>query len=67
MSRLLEPLTDAGRRFVSAVEAHAETFRERAGAHDRDGSFPVQNFDDLKKSGAMAAFVPEALGGLGLD
>ena len=46
MSRLLEPLTDAGRRFVSAVEAHAEAFRERARAHDRDGSFPVQNFDE---------------------
>ncbi len=67
MSRLLEPLTSAGRRFVAAVEAHSGAFRERADAHDRDGSFPVQNFDDLKKSGAMAAFVPEELGGLGLD
>ncbi len=67
MSPVLEPLTAAGRRFVTAVEAHAGAFRERADAHDRDGSFPDQNFDDLKKSGAMAAFVPEALGGLGLD
>ena len=67
MSNLIQPQTDAGRRFVAAVEAHAGAFRERAAAHDRDGSFPTENFDDLKKSGALAAFVPEEFGGLGLD
>ena len=67
MNPALEPLTAAGTRFVAALEEHAAAFRERAEAHDRDGSFPAENFEDLRKSGAMAAFVPEELGGLGLD
>jgi alkylation response protein AidB-like acyl-CoA dehydrogenase len=62
----LQPTTDAGRRFVEIAESHAETFRDRAAEHDREGSFPSENFEELKESGAVAAFVPEDLGGLGL-
>ena len=63
----LEPHTEAGERFVAIAEERAPTFRSRAAAHDREGSFPVENFEELKKSGALAAFVPEELGGLGLE
>ena len=63
----LQPISAAGRRFVGLAERHIEAFRERAAAHDRDASFPSENFEDLRKSGATAAFVPEDLGGLGLD
>jgi alkylation response protein AidB-like acyl-CoA dehydrogenase len=63
----LQPATDAGRRFVSILEGHVSDFRERADQHDATGVFPVENFDDLKKSGGMAAFVPEEIGGLGLE
>ena len=62
----LAPDTEAGRRFVEIAEGHAEAFRERAPAHDRAGTFPEENVRDLQKSGAIAAFVPEELGGLGL-
>ncbi len=64
---MMEPTTEPGRRFVQAAESHADVFFERGDAHDRASSFPAENFEDLKKSGVMAAFVPEALGGLGLD
>ena len=66
MSRL-EPETEAGRRFAELAEGHVEDFRAGAADHDRDGSFPAKNFEALKTSGMLAAFVPEALGGLGLD
>lgn len=63
----LQPETEAGRRFVDIAQSHVEAFRERAPRHDRDASFPVANFEELRASGAAAAFVPEALGGLGLE
>lgn len=63
----LKPTTQPGRRFVELVETHEESFRERAAAHDRDGTFPAENFEDLRKSGIAGAFAPEDLGGLGLD
>ena len=62
----LQATSAAGKRFVELAESHVETFRERAARHDRDGSFPAENFDDLRKSGAVGAFAPEDLGGLGL-
>ncbi len=63
----LQATTEAGRRFVEIAEKHIEGFRQRAAEHDREGSFPSENFEELRKSGAVAAFVPEDLGGLGLD
>jgi alkylation response protein AidB-like acyl-CoA dehydrogenase len=62
----LTPLTDAGRRFVALAEQHAADFATRAADHDRDGSFPVENFEAMKKSGFLAAPAPEEFGGLGL-
>lgn len=64
---MLEPQTETGRRFAALAEGHAPSFRARASAHDAEGSFPAENFADLKKSGGLAAFVPQELGGLGLD
>lgn len=60
-------LTEPGRRFVSVVEGHLEAFRSRAQEHDRAATFPAKNLEELKESGAIAAFVPGELGGLGLD
>ena len=58
---------EGGARFVERAEGHIDAFRERAAAHDRDASFPLENFEELKQSGVIAAFVPEELGGLGLS
>ena len=40
-------------------------FAERAAAHDRDGSFPFRNFEELSKAGLLSLTVPAALGGGG--
>jgi hypothetical protein len=50
---------------VARASALSASFAERAPAHDRDGSFPFENFDDLAKAGLLALTVPEALGGTG--
>jgi alkylation response protein AidB-like acyl-CoA dehydrogenase len=63
----LQATTEAGRRFVALAEAHAVDFANRAPAHDRDGSFPFENFRDMQQSGFMAGPVPRDYGGLGVE
>jgi len=48
---------------VTRASLLAKAFAERASIHDREGSFPFQNFDDLSKAGLLALTVPAALGG----
>lgn len=38
---------------------------ERADKHDADGSFPVDDFADLRSSGLLGLLVPTRLGGMG--
>lgn len=61
------PLTGAGRRFAALAEDHARDFATRAERHDREGSFPIENIEALRRSGASGATVPAELGGLGVD
>jgi alkylation response protein AidB-like acyl-CoA dehydrogenase len=63
----LQPTTEAGRRFVALAEAHAAEFAKRADSHDRDSSFPFENFHDMQQSGFMAGPIPRDYGGLGVD
>jgi len=44
-----------------------ETFAPRAATHDRDASFPFDNYEDLRRSGLLGICVPKAYGGLGAD
>jgi alkylation response protein AidB-like acyl-CoA dehydrogenase len=66
MDFALQPLTPPGQRFVALTEQHAVDFASRAAEHDRNGSFPFENIAAMQQSGAMAACVPEVLGGLGV-
>jgi alkylation response protein AidB-like acyl-CoA dehydrogenase len=50
--------------FVIAHET-LERCWKRAPAHDREGSFFDQDFEELKQAGYLRMAVPEALGGLG--
>src|SRR5260370_41878843 len=43
----------------------ASEFAARAGQHDRDGSFPFENFNGLSEAGLLSLTVPAALGGSG--
>jgi alkylation response protein AidB-like acyl-CoA dehydrogenase len=42
-------------------------FRDRAGDHDRDGTFPHADLADLRDVGWLAAAAPRSFGGHGLD
>jgi alkylation response protein AidB-like acyl-CoA dehydrogenase len=41
----------------------AERFAERAGRYDREGSFPFENFDELRAEGFYGLTVPRRFGG----
>jgi alkylation response protein AidB-like acyl-CoA dehydrogenase len=52
---------------VERVTALGPGFARRAAAHDRDATFPHQNWDDLKQAGLLGICIAEADGGLGTD
>jgi alkylation response protein AidB-like acyl-CoA dehydrogenase len=54
-------------RLISLAEELAADFATRAGEHDRDNSFPVENVTRLKECGYTALVIPEKHGGLGAD
>jgi alkylation response protein AidB-like acyl-CoA dehydrogenase len=58
-------LTDIQQRLVGVASRLADVFASRAAAHDRDNTFPLRNFDDLREAGLMGLSVPTELGGMG--
>lgn len=48
------------------VEALAKDFATRAGAHDKEGSFPFENFTALHEAKLLSLTIPHELGGEGL-
>src|SRR5689334_19334074 len=63
----LLPLTEPGKRFVALAEQHAADFFPRAERHDREASFPAENFHEMQASGFLSAAAASELGGLGLS
>lgn len=63
----LQASTKQGTVLVELAETHVADFSSRADEHDRDGTFPVENFDAMKRSRVLAAPIPEQFGGLGVD
>ncbi|MDF5711711.1 MAG: acyl-CoA/acyl-ACP dehydrogenase [Nostoc sp. S4] len=51
------------------VETLAKDFATRAGLHDKEGSFPFENFTALHQAGLLSLTIPRELGGenLGLE
>jgi alkylation response protein AidB-like acyl-CoA dehydrogenase len=56
---------DAAPDVFERANALASEFASRAAQHDRDASFPFENFDALSEAGLLALTVPAALGGHG--
>jgi alkylation response protein AidB-like acyl-CoA dehydrogenase len=52
-------------RLLELAGRLADDFATRADEHDRDNSFPFENFEKLKESNYIALTIPEELGGLG--
>ena len=67
MTNPIYPLTERQTRFVEMSKALAVKFNARAAQHDREGSFPFENFADLRASGYPAWVVPERYGGMGAN
>src|SRR5262245_12708572 len=61
LSDLQAEVIDRARRFGRRVLA------PRADKHDRDASFPIENFRDMHPEGLLAICVPKGEGGLGAD
>ena len=57
--------TERGRKLVAIAAELADKFGERAGKHERAGTFPYENYDDLRASGFHTAGIPAELGGMG--
>jgi alkylation response protein AidB-like acyl-CoA dehydrogenase len=45
----------------------AQCFAPRAARHDREASFPIENYRDLHAAGLLAVCIPHVHGGLGAD
>ena len=52
-------------RFVALAAELGQEFSERAAEHDRQNSFPTENFARMREQGYLRLAVPEELGGLG--
>jgi len=52
-------------RLATTSRELAADFAQRAAAHDRDRSFPFENFDALHRAGLLNLIVPVERGGLG--
>lgn len=44
-----------------------DIFAKRASKYDAEASFPVENYEDLRKEGMMGMMVPESHGGMGAN
>ena len=56
---------DAASSSVDKARLLAADFARRAGVHDRDASFPFENFQALSDAGLLSLTVPRERGGLG--
>jgi len=63
---MLPPLTDAQRARLDTARGLAARFAERAERHDREATFPVENFADLRAAGFLTLALPPDLGGAGM-
>lgn len=65
--RMLYPRTERQQRFVDIASALVPVLQERAAQHDRDGSFPHENFADIRRVGLPSLVIPEEFGGWGAN
>ena len=62
-----EPSSRQRELIALASRLARERFAPRAASHDRDASFPFDDYADLRAEGLLGLCVPERYGGLGAD
>ena len=68
LGRLHPKPTEKQRELVLKIRALGqEKFMPRADKIDREGTFPFENYEDLRKAGFLAVTIPERYGGMGAD
>ena len=63
----LQPSARQDELIALARHLARERFAPRADRHDRDASFPFDDYADLRTEGLLGLCVPERYGGLGAD
>ncbi|HEY2621202.1 MAG TPA: acyl-CoA dehydrogenase family protein, partial [Acetobacteraceae bacterium] len=63
----LQPSSRQRELIALASRLARERFAPRADRHDRDASFPFDDYADLRTEGLLGLCVPERYGGLGAD
>ena len=58
-------LTPRERDLVELAGRLADGFAERAAEHDREATFPFENYEEMREAGYLGLTVPEELGGRG--
>jgi alkylation response protein AidB-like acyl-CoA dehydrogenase len=58
-------LTPRERELVELAGRLADDFAERAPEHDREATFPFENYEQMREAGYLGLTVPEELGGRG--
>ncbi len=61
------PRTARQERFVAVADDLVPSFAQRASAHDREGTFPHENFADIRYVGLAKLVIPEEFGGWGAN
>ncbi len=62
-----EQLTASQQKWFDISAKHADVFAGRAAKYDEEGSFPHENYQDMKDSGYTNMPIPEEMGGGGAD
>jgi alkylation response protein AidB-like acyl-CoA dehydrogenase len=65
MSFLAYPTTATQEKLLALAGELADTFAKRADKYDWEGRFPLENFEDLRRSGYLSLVIPSDLGGWG--
>jgi alkylation response protein AidB-like acyl-CoA dehydrogenase len=61
------PQTERQAELMATADRLAAGFAAGAEQHDRENSFPFENFEALREAGFLALTVPEEYGGRGID
>ena len=64
---LRKPLSEREVRLLERARRHAADFAARADQHDRDGTFPLESYEEMKASGYAHMTLPARFGGEDVD